>query len=138
MRRMSEASGASTSSLLGPPDRDNIERKEYNNKTDYFSEGAKRMGSASRASTQSERMASKRRVDPDTMRPPSPSPSQSSFLDRYSDSTSKMQGNFTIEVSASFHYTPFHCIGVVHSSYFLVPSRINLIYYPASNIHRPD
>jgi hypothetical protein len=100
-RPRSETSGASSyifqSSLLGPP---NIGKKENNEEADYFTAGARRIWSPSEASTQFERIPLKRPVNP-TM-PPSPSLPQSS-LDRYNET---MHGNFIIEVSGSFHYTP--------------------------------
>ena len=102
-RPRSEASGTSTyifqSSLLGPPDSKDIGKKENNEEADYFTAGARKIWSPSQASTQFERIPSKRRVNPDTI-PPSPSPAQSS-LDRDNETTSKMQGNFIIEVSSS-------------------------------------
>jgi hypothetical protein len=116
-RPMSEASGASTSSLLGPPHSNDIGRKDKNEAVDYLAEGANRIRSMSRASTQFERIASKRRANPDMKTPPSPTPS---FLDNYNESTSKKQGNFIIEVSSSFHFCSF-----IH----------NFLYHPASNIH---
>jgi hypothetical protein len=116
-RPMSEASGASTSSLLGPPHSNDIGRKDKNEAVDYFAQGANRIRSMSRASTQFERIASKRRANPDMKTPPSPTPS---FLDNYNESTSKKQGNFIIEVSSSFHFCSF-----IH----------NFLYHPASNIH---
>jgi hypothetical protein len=102
-RPRSEASGASTyifqSSLLGPPDSNDIGKKESDEEADYFTAGARRIWSPgpSQASTQFKRIPSKRRVNPDKMLP-SPSPAQSS-LDRDNETTSKMQGNFIIEVS---------------------------------------
>ena len=125
----SEASGASTnifqSSLLGPPNSNNIGKRENNEETDYFTAGARRLWSPSQASAQFERIPSKRRVNPDTM-PPSPSPAQS-FLDN--ETTSKVQGNFIIEVSDSsiiYDYHSFHCFA---------PSCTNLLRHPASIIH---
>ena len=72
---------------------------ENSDETDYFTAGARRIWSPSQASTQFERIPSKKRVNPDMM-PPSPSPAQS-FLDKDNETTSKMQGNFVIEVSGS-------------------------------------
>lgn len=103
-RPRSEASGTSTyilqSSLLGPPNSNNIGKKEKNEEEDYFTAGARRIRSPSQASTQFERIPSKRRVNSEMM-PPSPSPAQSS-LDKDNEMTSKTQGNFIIEVSGSF------------------------------------
>ena len=87
------------STLLDPPDLDGMRRKE-NKEIDNFTEGARRTGTMSRASVPSERMASKMRcVNPDTMLPLSPLPPQSAFLDGYNASTSRIHGNFIIEVS---------------------------------------
>ena len=105
---ISEASRASTSSLLGPPNYNDIGGKENNEEIDYFTEGVRRTWLASRASTQSE--GSKRRVNPDIIPPPSPSPPQSSFLDKYNQSTSKMQGNFIIEVSVFLPFVLVLCL----------------------------
>ena len=97
IRPISEASRASTSSLLGPPNYNDIGGNKNNEEIDYFTEGVRRTWLASRASTQSGR------VNPDIILPPSPSPPRSSFLDKkYNQSTSKMQGNFIIEVSGFF------------------------------------
>ena len=97
-RPRSEASGASTnifqSSLLGFPD-----KKENNEEVDYFTAGARKTWSPSQTSTQFEVIPSKKRVNPDTILQSS-SPAQS-YLDRDNETTSKMQGNFIIEVSGS-------------------------------------
>ena len=127
-RPRSEASGASTyiyqSSLLGPPNSNDIGKKEDNEEIDYFTAGAKKLWSPSQASTQFERIPSKKRVNPDTI-PQSPSPAQS-YLNRYNETTSKMQGNFIIEVSGSFHYTPLIVLSLFISFHFLVSSWTNL------------
>ena len=126
----SESSGASTnifqSSLLGPPDSNDIGKKENNEEADYFTAGARRM----QASTPFKKVPSKRRVNSDTMLPsnPSQSPAQSS-LDRDNESTTKMHGNFIIEVSSSF----FH-----YALYILVSSWTNFMRYSASIIHWSD
>lgn len=99
----SEASRTSTyiseSSLFDPPDSDNVEKNKDKEEIDYFTEGAKGIGSFSRAFTV-ERKASK--ANPDPISPSLPTPAQLAFLDRYNESASKMQGKFVIEVSDPF------------------------------------
>jgi hypothetical protein len=128
-RPRSEASGASTnmfqSSLLGFPD--NNGRKENNEEVDYFTAGARKIWSPSQASTQFEVIPSKKRVNNPDIVLQSPSPAQSS-LDRDNETTSKMQGNFIIEVSGS-------SINLVYSFHFLVSPWTNYICHPATIIH---
>ena len=103
----------SQSSLLGPPDSNNTGRKESNEEPDYFTAGARKVWSLPQPSTQFEKIPLKKRVtNPDKI-PASPSQAQS-FLDKNNETTSKMQGNFTIEVSDSSIilrclYFPFSC-----------------------------
>ena len=133
-RPRSEASGASTyiyqSSLLGPPNSNDIGKKENNEEVDYFTAGTKRTWSPSQASTQFERIPSKKRVNPNTM-PPSPSPAQSP-LDRYNETMSKMEGNFIIEVSGSFHYTPLIVLSFIFSIFFSSWTNLCVIQRPSS------
>lgn len=115
----SEASRASTyiseSSLFGPPD--DIRRDETK-EVDYSNEGARRIPSESRPTTQPQRIAAKWRcVNPDMTPSPSPPPPQPSFLDRYKESAAKELGKFTIEVSNFFLSESSF---VVHSSYFFM------------------
>jgi len=135
-RPKSEASSThvSESSLLGTPD--DTGRNKDNEEEDYFSQRTtdSRIQSQPQASTQPERIAAKwRYVNPDTMPSPSPPPAPSAFLDRYNESTSRMQGNFVIEVSGFFPFLSAAPLrSLFRSSNFLVPSKDSQLHLSSS------